>query len=188
MAVLLPVLVLFCGGRCFLFSTTQSFSSQFDDASVSTRIRALLIQDPDVNPLSITVATDEGEVFLLGRVSSKEERLKAERHARSIDGVWSVMNHLRVGVKTESTTYADIQLRQKIEARLLRDQDILALNLRVFTNEGEAYLLGRVRNDQERRQAVAVARETEGVREVFNYIKAGLVKAEAETVREQTAE
>ena len=72
-----------------------------------------------------------------------------------------------------SPTSGDQKLRQAIEERILRDQSVLGLNVQVIVYEGEVYLLGRVASDNERQQAVGVAKETEGVVRVLNYLKAG---------------
>lgn len=154
-------------------STTQSFGSQLDDTGISAQVRALLIQDTAINAVDIRVVTDEEEVFLIGRVGSREESLRAEGHARAIDGVWSVINLLKIGVAHSSPTSGDQKLRQAIEERILRDQSVLGLNVQVIVYEGEVYLLGRVASDNERQQAVGVAKETEGVVRVLNYLKAG---------------
>lgn len=156
-------------------STTQSFGSQLDDATISTQVQALLIQNPAISPLNIRTVTDEGEVFLIGRVASRVESRAAEQSARSIAGVWSVQNYLKIGAAVEERTYADLQLRQAIEARLFRDRQVLGLNIRVLVHEAEVFLLGRVASNNERQQARNVVLETEGVRLIQNHLKAGIV-------------
>ncbi|MEQ9364929.1 MAG: BON domain-containing protein, partial [Leptospirales bacterium] len=112
-------------------------------------------------------------VFLIGRVSNRSESLLAEEHARSVAGVWSVINYLKVGVGSDAGSYQDTRLRQEVEKRVLRDQNVLGLNVRVIVHEGEVYLLGRVNGENERQQALNVALETEGVVAVRNHLKAG---------------
>ena len=169
--VIAGALVISTASAC---STNRSFRSQIDDVSMTNQVRALLIQDPYVNPLKVTVATDEGEVFLLGRVSNREEAGRAENHARSLGEVWSVMNYLKVGSRSDSTYGADQQLRQGIENQLFREMGIKVLNVRVLTHEGEVFLLGRVDDEVSRQQVLGVVRETDGVLAIRNHLKAGL--------------
>lgn len=177
MRTVLPLILLLLAGIPLACSTTQSLGDQLDDTGISTQVRALLLQDTSINALNISVATDENEVFLIGRVPNQEQRLAAEGHARNIAGVWSVINDLKVGVSSGRNQYPDIQLRQAVERRILRDQNVLGLNIRVLAHEGEVYLLGRVGSESERQQALSVTRETEGVLRVHNYLKAGKTRS-----------
>lgn len=177
MRIALPFILVLLSGFSLACSTTQSLGSQLDDTGTSTQVRALLLQDTGINALNISVATDENEVFLIGRVPNQEQRLRAEGHARKVAGVWSVINDLKVGAPGQRSQYPDIQLRQAVERRILRDQNVLGLNIRVLTHEGEVYLLGRVTSESERQQALSVTRETEGVLRVHNYLKAGQTRS-----------
>ena len=157
--------------------TTRSFGSQLDDAGISASIKALLIQDTRIGALNVEVATDEGEVLLIGRVGSRQESLLAEEHARNVDGVWSVLNHLKVGVAPPGRDGpTDQELKQLVESRLQQDRTLPGFNVRVISHEGEVFLLGRVATNNERLQALGVARETPGVRDIHNYLKAGRVQ------------
>ncbi len=180
LGLLIPAILSLIAMGILACSTTQSIGSQLDDASISTQVQALLIQDPAINPLHVRTATDEGEVLLIGRVDSRAESRAAEQSARSIAGVWSVQNYLKIGEAVEERTYADIQLRQAIAARLFRDGQVLGLNIRVLVHEAEVYLLGRVASNNERQQARNVVLETEGVQLIQNHLKAGPIPSAAE--------
>lgn len=74
-----------------------STSSQISDASITASVKTKMIGDSDVKARNIDVNTEEGIVYLMGRVSTKAEKAEAERLARSCDGVRDVVNHLQVG-------------------------------------------------------------------------------------------
>ncbi len=74
-----------------------SASSQMSDASITTSVKTKMIGDSDVKARNIDVNTEEGIVYLMGRVSTAAEKAEAERLARSCDGVRDVVNHLEVG-------------------------------------------------------------------------------------------
>ncbi|MEA2603727.1 MAG: hyperosmotically inducible periplasmic protein [Acidobacteriota bacterium] len=66
------------------------------DASVTAKVKARLLADPDVAGLHIDVGTVDGRVTLNGKVSSADERAEAEKLAVHTDGVKSVVNLIQV--------------------------------------------------------------------------------------------
>ena len=68
-----------------------------EDSEVTTKIKAKYAADSDVSFTDISVNTEEGVVYLTGRVATQEEKNEAERIAEKIDGVKDVVNHLKVG-------------------------------------------------------------------------------------------
>jgi len=67
-----------------------------DDGSVSTRVRTVLLNDPQVNGGTITVTASNGVVTLSGRVRSEAERERAVALARQTSGVTDVRSELSV--------------------------------------------------------------------------------------------
>lgn len=98
-SVLVGILALSCPmlGGCH---TSTSASSQMSDASITAAVKSKMIGDSTVKAHNIDVNTEEGVVYLLGRVSNANEKAEAERIARSCDGVRDVVNHLKVGEAT----------------------------------------------------------------------------------------
>ena len=74
-----------------------STSTQLSDASITTSIKSKLIASSEVKGGDVDVNTEEGTVYLVGRVGSHAERAAAERIARSVEGVRAVKNDLKVG-------------------------------------------------------------------------------------------
>ena len=67
-----------------------------DDSSVSTRVRTMLLNDPQVNGGTINVTATNGVVTLSGRVRSEAERERAVALARQTSGVTDVRSELSV--------------------------------------------------------------------------------------------
>jgi hyperosmotically inducible protein len=67
-----------------------------DDATVTAKVKARLMADPDVAALHIDVDTVDGKVTLNGKVSSIDERAEAEKLAFHTEGVKSVVNLIEV--------------------------------------------------------------------------------------------
>lgn len=76
-----------------------SASTQVSDAAITTSVKTKMIGDADVKAGDIDVNTEEGVVYLMGRVATQAEKAEAERIARSCDGVRNVVNHIEVGGK-----------------------------------------------------------------------------------------
>ncbi len=158
--------VLHCG-------LTRALRSGVDDAAISASIRARVLQDGELNPLLVFVATDEGEAYLIGRAPTEEAILRAEDYARAVSGVWSVINHLRIGERSESTAQEDAAMQAEIEQDLRRNPDVSSLAVKAIVYERSVYLIGRVKDEIQRNEANSTAFAVDGVRRVFNYLKAG---------------
>ncbi len=65
------------------------------DAWITTKVKAKLIADPQLNPFNIDVDTQDGVVTLSGRVKDNAARAEAEKLARDTEGVIRVANQLQ---------------------------------------------------------------------------------------------
>jgi osmotically-inducible protein OsmY len=74
-----------------------STSTQISDASITTSVKTKLIDSSKVKAGDIDVNTEEGTVYLVGRVGTAAERTEAERLAWTCDGVRKVVNDIKVG-------------------------------------------------------------------------------------------
>jgi hyperosmotically inducible periplasmic protein len=68
-----------------------------DDATITAKVKANLIADPEVRALDIDVDTVDGRVTLQGKVASENLRAEAEKLARITPGVRQVLNLIQVG-------------------------------------------------------------------------------------------
>jgi osmotically-inducible protein OsmY len=68
-----------------------------DDATITAKVKANLISDPEVRALGIDVDTIDGRVTLQGKVASESQKAEAEKLARITPGVRQVLNLLQVG-------------------------------------------------------------------------------------------
>jgi hyperosmotically inducible periplasmic protein len=77
-------------------NTSQPAGEQMSDASITAKVKSKFATDPDVSALNIDVDTQEGVVYLIGRVNSDAERREAQRLAEETHGVRSVKNLLEI--------------------------------------------------------------------------------------------
>ncbi len=82
-----PLLLTACG---------KSVDETVDDATITTRVKTSLLNDPDVAALRIDVDTFKGVVTLSGAVKTAAERDKAIALARKIGGVTDVKSTLQI--------------------------------------------------------------------------------------------
>jgi osmotically-inducible protein OsmY len=67
-----------------------------DDATITTRVKTALLNDPDVGGLKIDVDTFKGVVTLSGGVKTPAEQQKAIAIARRMDGVKDVKSTIQI--------------------------------------------------------------------------------------------
>lgn len=90
-ALVLALVVPFVAAAC-----GKSVGETIDDATITTRVKTALLNDPAVGGLRIDVDTFKGVVTLSGRVKTKEEEAKAIELARRVSGVTDVKSALQV--------------------------------------------------------------------------------------------
>lgn len=74
----------------------KTVGETIDDATITTRVKTAMLNDPAVGGLRIDVDTFKGVVTLSGAVKSAAERDKAIAVARKIGGVKDVKSTLQI--------------------------------------------------------------------------------------------
>ena len=90
------VLVLTLIAPLVLAACGKSVGDTIDDATITTRVKTSLLNDPAVGGSRIDVDTFKGVVTLSGRVKTKEEETQAIALARKISGVTDVKSTLQI--------------------------------------------------------------------------------------------
>ena len=94
-AVLLAVSLGTVAG-CAPTPTQQGTGEFVDDAVITTKVKAAILEDPLTKVLEIKVKTFKGEVQLSGFVSSREAANRAIDLARGVKGVTSVKDDMQI--------------------------------------------------------------------------------------------
>jgi hyperosmotically inducible protein len=74
----------------------RDMGDRMSDTAITTKIKAKITGDPELNPFNINVDTKEGVVTLRGTVKDADRKAEAEKLARDTEGVKSVQNMLEV--------------------------------------------------------------------------------------------
>ena len=81
---------------CASQSEPQSPGAYMDDSWITTKVKTAILNEPSLKVLQINVETYKGVVQLSGFVDSAASQAKAVEIARSVQGVTSVKNDLRL--------------------------------------------------------------------------------------------
>lgn len=81
---------------CAPTSQKQGTGEYVDDAVITTKVKAAIFNEPTLKSAEINVETFKGVVQLSGFVNSQADITKAVSLARSVKGVVSVKNDMRL--------------------------------------------------------------------------------------------
>jgi osmotically-inducible protein OsmY len=88
-------------GACAQAARVQS-SGALDDASITARVKTVLLNDTQVAATKIDVVSNQGVVTLTGSVKSKSDETRAIDLARRVQGVRDVRSQLQISSVPQS--------------------------------------------------------------------------------------
>ncbi|WP_028672300.1 BON domain-containing protein [Saccharospirillum impatiens] len=91
-AIALVTTTIGCAGS----ATQESTGEYIDDAWITTKVKAALVENPDVKAREVNVETFKGVVQLSGFVESQAAMNQAVIIARGVEGVTSVRNDMAI--------------------------------------------------------------------------------------------
>jgi osmotically-inducible protein OsmY len=95
LAIFIAASALFALG-CASTATQESTGQVIDDTAITTKVKKAIFDEPSLKVTQISVETFKSVVQLSGWVDSSAQIGKAASVARSVDGVVSVKNDLRL--------------------------------------------------------------------------------------------
>ena len=169
--------------------TARRAGDQLSDSWLTTKIQAQYFADEDVKARHINVSTRSGVVTLTGFVDGPAQREEAVQIARNTDGVVRVEDRLAIAAAQQGESGAaattgsapdpaggaagvldDAQVTARVQAKYFVDDLVKGRRIDVDTTAGVVTLSGHVASEQERAQALRLARETEGVQRVEDHL------------------
>lgn len=81
---------------CAATSTRESTGEYIDDTVITTRVKTAIFNEPSLKVFQINVETYRNVVQLSGFVSSRADMAKAVEITRTVKGVSSVRNDMRL--------------------------------------------------------------------------------------------
>ena len=96
LAALVAAAALVVTSGCAVTRGQETTGAYVDDASITTSVKAKMVEDKNVDAAAIKVDTLNGEVMLSGFAKNATEKNTAESIAMKVHGVKSVKNQIVV--------------------------------------------------------------------------------------------
>ena len=96
LATLVGILFVAMALGCASTRTQEGTGEYVDDTVITTKVKAAILNEPTLKSAEINVETFKGVVQLSGFVSSQAAENKAVEVARTVGGVKSVKNDMRL--------------------------------------------------------------------------------------------
>ena len=143
----------------------RTTGTQVEDEAIENKVAGRL-KDSMNGRGHFNVTSYNRQVLLTGEVPTVEESQKAEREARAVENVKTVVNELGVMENSGfSQRSRDTLITGKVKASLMDAKDLSANVFKVVTERDVVYLMGRV-TPREAKRSAEIARGVDNVRKV----------------------
>jgi len=152
-------------GTSLMVTDRRTSGTQLEDQAIElkamTRTREAVGERGHVN------ATSYNRTLLLtGEVAADTDKVAVEQAVAKIEGVRTVVNELVVaGSSSLAARSNDAILTSKVKASFIDAKDVFANAIKVVSERGTVYLMGRV-TEREANRASDIARSVSGVQKV----------------------
>lgn len=160
------------------FSYAANFTAikkDISDSLITTKITAKFAKDGILNPLNISVTTDNGTVILSGNVKSQEGFMKIIDIVNNTNGVKKIETNNLI-IKNVNTNLLDAYITAKVEtailkAKVLDDSSIPLVGINTSTNNGVVVLDGKVKSLGSATILIKRIANIKGVKKVISHLK-----------------
>ena len=166
-------------GGTMVATDRRDSSTLLDDQGIEMRV-GRQIYDAVSGSSHVNVTSWAGRVLLTGEVQTEQDKQRAEQVARGVANVREVINELGVmpssGLGTRSS---DSFVTSKVKSALAGTANVSVKDVKVITERGTTYLMGRV-TAAEGEAATEAVRSVSGVERVirvFEYVTPGQADA-----------
>ena len=149
----------------------RSLGTQIDDSIMQQNLRAKLLSADKSYIISVKTKILDGRIFLTGKVSSVEDKLKITKLAWEIKGARSVKNDLRIKEEFNFKRSAkDLLLTSQLRAALIANKKVKSVNYNIDSYKKKIYIYGIAQNNTERDEVTREAKEILDVEDVITSI------------------
>ena len=149
----------------------RSFGTQIDDSIMQQNLRAKLLSADKSYIISVKTKILDGRIFLTGKVSTVEDKLKITKLAWEIKGARSVKNDLRIKEEFNFKRSAkDLLLTSQLRAALISNKKVKSVNYNIDSYKKKIYIYGIAQNDTERDEVTREAKQILDVEDVITSI------------------
>jgi len=166
--------------------TVQAVRTQNRDEALKDRIAFRLETDETVRKYDVKVKVDGGVATLSGDVATAAQKAEAARLAK-VDGITKVQNDITVdpdedrslgermknGMSKTGEKISDAWITTKVNWFFVGEDSLKGSRINVDTKDNVVTLKGTVTNQAGKARAVALAKQTEGVKDVIDQLTIG---------------
>ncbi len=165
------------GGGAVAASTIidrRTTGTQIEDHSIELKAYKQIKEDAELNDQAhINVTSYNTVVLLTGETPTEAMRQRTVDIIKSLEKVTHIYNELTIAAPSSMTSRSsDSIITSKVKTKMLSNQELSGLAVKVVTEKGVVYLMGLV-SKREAEVATDIARQTGGVQKVvklFQYI------------------
>jgi hyperosmotically inducible protein len=172
------VMSIMLGSMAFGANAAQDWQDDAKDAWIDGKAETTLLLNANLNSFDINTDVHDGNVTLTGKVNSSVDKSLAGELIKSLDGVKDVNNELSVmkqhsdkDSKDLSDSLTDSKVATVVKTRLLFSADVSGSDINVDVANGVVTLKGTVSSDAERDLALAIAKNTDDVKDVVDELR-----------------
>ena len=152
-------------GGATVYTDRRTSGTQLEDEAIELKASNRISKELGERA-RVSVVSYNRLVLLTGVVSGEADRAVVGRVVSGVDNVRSIVNEVTVvSAQPTNTTASDALVTSKVKASLIDSKDIFAQSVKVVTERGTVYLMGRV-TEREANRATEIARGVSGVDKV----------------------
>lgn len=152
-------------GGAAVYTDRRTSGIQLEDEAIELKASNRLSKELG-DRARVSVVSYNRLVLLTGEVSGEADKAVVARVVSGVDNVRSIVNEVTVvSPHPTSTLASDALVTSKVKASLVDSKDIFAQSVKVVTERGTVYLMGRV-TEREANRATEIARGVSGVDKV----------------------
>jgi hyperosmotically inducible protein len=150
---------------------SDGMGATVSDTAITAKVKAKMMGEHSLKKSDISVMTTNGVITLDGKASSSKAKSEAMRVAKSIEGVKSVDNNLKVPgdnkkVAKAERAVSDSWITTKVKSEILADSVSKGFKVSVETKHGVVILKGALANQDAIDHVKDIAAKVKGVKSV----------------------
>ena len=150
----------------------RTTGAMVEDETIELKSRKAIVGDKELDEQShLNITSYNTHVLLTGETPTDALKARAEELVKAVPKVTRVYNEIAIGAPSSLLTRSsDTAITSKVKTKLVADEHIDGIAVKVVTESGVVYLMGLLTRDEADR-ATEVARKTGGVQKVVKLIQ-----------------
>ena len=149
----------------------RTLGTQIDDSIMQKNLLARLALTEKKYLVSLSIKVLDGRIFLGGKVSEPEEKLKITKIAWETKGARSVKNNIAIKKAFSfKNTAIDALITAQLRTALILNKNVKAANFNIDTINQKTYVFGIAHTDEEKKEIIQEAKQIVDLKELVTSI------------------